>query len=408
MGLLDLLWEKDSWERFFRYKSGRTGGRKEAEALRVYIDSEGYAPVLSSIARGDHFPLPERSVINKMRSGKQRVVYTYPPAENMVLKLLTWLLIRKYDGLFERNLWSFRPGRGAKDAVRLLAGTHGIGAMYGYRTDISNYFNSVDVDLLLPMLGTVVSDDPALYRFLSELLSEPCVMDRGTVRKEPKGIMAGTPLSSFYANIFLMDLDRCFAERKVLYARYSDDLILFAASLEEREEEVRFIERFLREKHLSVNPDKEFRFSPGDRWDFLGFSYQDGTVDIAEASRQKLIGKMRRKAKALRRWQMRKGLSGEKAAKAFVRAFNRKLFEETEDHELTWARWYFPVINTAASLAEIDHYAQDCIRYLSSGKRTKARFNVRYAEMKELGYRNLVHEYYAGLKRSVDNEGVRA
>ena len=41
-----------------------------------------------------------------------------------------------------------------------------------------------------------------------------------------------------------------------------------------------------------------------------------------------------------------------------------------------------------------DLYAQDCLRYLLSGKRTKARFNVRYEDLKALGYRSLVNAYY--------------
>ena len=118
-------------------------------------------------------------------------------------------------------------------------------------------------------------------------------------------------------------------------------------------------------------------------------------------SGRKLRAKMRRKTRALRRWQMRKGLSGEKAAKAFIRAFNRKLFEQTEDHDLTWARWYFPVISTTDSLKKIDRYAQDCIRYLMSGTRTKGRFRIRYEDIRTLGYRNLVHEYYQGRENMV-------
>ena len=43
----------------------------------------------------------------------------------------------------------------------------------------------------------------------------------------------------------------------------------------------------------------------------------------------------------------------------------------------------------------IDRYAQDCLRVLMSGQRTKGRFNVRYEDLKKLGYRSLVHEYYA-------------
>jgi hypothetical protein len=62
---------------------------------------------------------------------------------------------------------------------------------------------------------------------------------------------------------------------------------------------------------------------------------------------------------------------------------------------LSWSLWYFPVINTVESLREIDRYAQDCLRFLISGRRTKARYNVRYDDLKQLGYRSLVHEYYS-------------
>ena len=39
-------------------------------------------------------------------------------------------------------------------------------------------------------------------------------------------------------------------------------------------------------------------------------------------------------------------------------------------------------------------YVQDCLRTLVSGKRTKGRYQVRYDELKALGYRSLVHAYY--------------
>ena len=83
---------------------------------------------------------------------------------------------------------------------------------------------------------------------------------------------------------------------------------------------------------------------------------------------------------------------------AFIRIFNSKLFEhradEMSDNELTWSKWYFPVINTDRSLKAIDHYAQECVRYLVSGTRGKARYRVSYEDMKALGLRSLVGEYY--------------
>ncbi len=447
--LLDSLQDENVWQRYLEYKQSRSMDKGLLKDLQGFIENREYLPVTDGICAGSPFALPRKAVINKLSTKKQRTVYTYPRPENYVLKLLTFLLLRKYDYIFCPCLYSFRPGTGAKDAIRWLSSRRGISQMYCYKADIHDYFNSVDVSLLLPMLRNTLLDDPELFGFLESLLLEPDVID-GTARwskdgaqacriiQESKGIMAGTPLASFYANIYLWGMDNWFYEQRIPYARYSDDIIVFAHTEEELERYIAFIHSFLADMHLTMNPDKELRSAPGEAWIFLGVKYQDGTVDIAPASLLKLKHKMRRKARALKRWQERKGLPGDRAAKAFIKVFNRKLFDrgpqaqdpqkdgETpeavtqvqpaftglepeqsisghtrpepeqsiSDHELSWCRWYFPVINTAESLAEIDHYAQECIRWLMTGTRTKARYNARYQDLKALGYRSLVNEYY--------------
>ena len=37
---------------------------------------------------------------------------------------------------------------------------------------------------------------------------------------------------------------------------------------------------------------------------------------------------------------------------------------------------------------------QQYIRYLSTGRHTKTNYRVRYDDLKALGYRSLVHEFY--------------
>ena len=394
MSLLDLLSQPTCWEDFYQYKTSLACPKAFAVTLRKFIDRQTYLPVCEAIARGDRFPLPRRAVISKMNSRKKRIVYTYPDPENTVLKLLTYLLLRNYDGIFSPGLYSFRPRRSAKDAVRALSRVPRIGEMYAYKVDISNYFNSVPIVRLLPMLQEITAEDPVLYAFLAQLLTEPEVLDGDRTVTENKGIMAGTPLSAFYANVYLRDLDRYFAGLGVPYARYSDDIILFAPSREEAEIHAAFIRDYLARCGLAVNPDKEQFTAPEEGWTFLGFICRDGVYDIAPATVQKLKAKMRRKTRALHRWQRRSGASPERAAAAFIRVFNRKLMEGGADNELTWSHWFFSVISTADSLRAIDRYAQDCIRYLLQGTRTKARFNARYEDLKKLGYRSLVHAYY--------------
>lgn len=394
MSLTDKLFDKSTWERFYAYKSSLKCSKRFKKELREYIDSEKFLSYESAVRSLEGIPLPSKSVISKMSSQKKRTVYKYPYDFNMILKLLTYLTLRKYDHIYSPDLYSFRPGICAKDAIMSICRTEDLHKLYSYKIDVSNYFNSIPVDLICEELDKTITDDLPLLNFMKSLLCEPYVLFEGEKITEQKGIMANSPIASFYANLYLKDLDEWFGSRGILYARYSDDIIVFAKSEDEIEQYKKVILDTLKDKGLSVNPDKEFYGRPEDGFTFLGVEVKNGDIDIAPASVVKLKGKMRRKARALERWRRRENLDGTKAASAFIRIFNHKLLEVNDDSDLTWSLWFFPVITTSKSLHEIDLYAQELIRYLISGTHTKSRFNVRYDTLKELGYRSLVNEYY--------------
>lgn len=394
MPLLELLSEESAWKRYYHYKTSLVCRSPFEKELSQFIRERSYLDVCENIRRHFTFPLPSKAVINKSNSEKKRVVYLYPRKETIVLKLLTFLLIRRYDDVFSDNLYSFRPDHSAKNAVSRLVSMNRVSRMYFYKADISNYFNSVPIPQFLPILEDTLQDDPMLFTFLRSLLTEPNVLDKGKVIQEQKGIMAGVPLSSLYANLYLKDMDQWFLSRRIPYARYSDDIILFAETEEETRRYAETVRSFLAQKGLSLNPQKELLGTPDTPRIFLGFSFTQDKTDIAPQTIKKQKAKMRRKTKALRRWQQRNDLERKKAAAAFIRIFNRKLLESPQDHELTWSYWFFSAINTTESLQQLDHYAQECIRYLISSRRTKSRFRVRYQDIKKLGYKSLVHEYW--------------
>lgn len=395
MSLTDKLFEKSSWERFYAYKAGLRCSKRFKKELREFIDSEAYMQYEQQIRTLTDLPIPAKSVISKMSSQKKRTVYKYPYNFNMILKLLTYLTLRKYDHIYANNLYSFRPGVCAKDAIMAICRAKDIRSMYSYKIDVSDYFNSIPVGRICEALDNTITDDDKLLALMKTLLQEERVRSGEDIITEQKGIMAGTPIASFYANLYLKELDEHFREQGVLYARYSDDIIVFAHSENELTTYKNTILEHLKNKGLTVNPDKEVFASPEDGFTFLGVQVKNGDIDIAPASVTKLKQKMRRKARALDRWYHREGLDGTKAAAAFIRIFNHKLLEVNEDSDLTWSLWFFPVITTTKSLHEIDLYAQDLLRFLISGKHTKSRYNVRYEDLKELGYRSLVNEYYS-------------
>ena len=395
--MLEILSDPEKWLAFFRQKT--EGGhlyKTEEDDLRRFIENGEYRAVAGDLQAGAPLPYPRAAIICKHHTGKKRTVFLFPREVNYALKLLAWGL-RRYDGVFSPRLFSFRRGTDVHQAIRSLLQVRGLGDMYAYKADIHDYFNSVDVEKLLPMLRQILKDDAPLYGFLAGMLRCPYALQDGQPVRMRKGIMAGMPLSAFLANVYLMPLDSAMEASGLVYARYSDDIIIFAPGEAALEDGIRRIHAILKERGLEINPDKEARIRPREPWTFLGFTCSGGKVDVAEASVRKLKAKMRRKTRALMRWRIRNNKDGGKAARAFIRRFNQKLYGSPRRGELTWARWYFPLLNTDRSLRALDHYMQDCIRYLATGTRGKQRFSLRYETMKQWGYRPLVHAYYTGL-----------
>ena len=151
---------------------------------------------------------------------------------------------------------------------------------------------------------------------------------------------------------------------------------------------------FLRKYRLEINPAKEKIYSPDEAYEFLGFKCHGLDIDISEATKKKMKGKIKRATKSLMRWKNKNHIDSEKAMKGLINHFNRVFFENDDTETLTWSRWFFPVINQIDGLKEIDHYLQQNIRYLSTGKHNKTNYKTNYAQLKQLGYRSLVNEYY--------------
>lgn len=388
------LTQQEVWEEFlaYRLRKGRFNWHefKEADA---FVEDQKYLAVAQRLAQGKSLGIPQKKIVNKMGTGKKRVVYSYPPEEMTTLKLIAHLLY-KYDDCFAPNCYAFRRGFKAHDAIRSINKAIRNQAVWAYKLDIHNYFNSIPIERLLPLLADILADDPLLYRFFETMLTDNRAIYNGQIIEEAHGVMAGTPTSPFLADVYLNEIDHHFADSNIVYARYSDDIILFANDKETLEKHRVTLLHFMEQYHLEINHDKEKIFTPDEAYEFLGFMCHGRNIDISEATRQKMKGKIKRKARSLMRWRGKYDIKAEYAMKGLINYFNHKCFESDEPDTLNWSRWFFPIINQTEGLKEIDHYLQQNIRFLSTGKHTKTNYRVDYEKLKTLGYRSLVNEFY--------------
>ena len=392
MDILKSLLNKETWEEFLRYKKERAHlDRGEEDAWRSFIDDEKYLQMPES----GELPLPVRAEINKSGSSKKRVIYSYPEPFNSILKGITFLLYR-YDSEFADSCYAFRRNRSVGDALRRLLEDNGEGGLWCLKLDISDYFNSIDIDMLLEKMGFLKKEDEGLFTLFSEMLKEErVVLPDGSIISEKHGAMAGIPVAPFFANVYLSDVDRMMQNEK--YFRYSDDILILAESAEKLEEKKQRLITALWEHRLTLNEKKLHVYKPGEVVEFLGFGICAETVDLSEATKKKLKNKIRRKARALHRWSSKKGLPGERAAKGFIRAINRKLYS-ADEKAFSWSRWFFPYLTTDKSLKELDAYMLQFIRYAVTGRHYKGNYRISYEEIKEWGYRSLVHEWWESIR----------
>lgn len=393
--IIGQLASQEVWEKFLAYRlvKGRLNWH-EFEREDEMIEREEYLPLVNDIIAGSCLSIPHKKIINKMGTGKKRVVYTYTPGEMSVLKVLAYLLY-KYDDEFSPNCYAFRRGLKATDAVLKVYDRVRNKGLWAYKLDISNYFNSISVPILLEKLSSLLSDDSMLYDFLAQLLSDNRTEYNGEIITEARGAMAGVPIASFLANVYLMDVDYYFHQYDIIYARYSDDIIVFAEDYDRLLEYQAKINEFLCAHELEINPLKQRVFRPGEPYEFLGFKCSDDGIDISDSGVEKMKGKIRRKMRSVLRWKQRNKISDHKAMYRFIDYFNRKFFDDSASGSLNWSRWYFPIINLTDGMHEIDHYLQQCIRVLSTGRHAKANYKVEYEFLKSLGYKTLVNEYYS-------------
>ena len=391
--MLELLLNKESWESFLKSKVDNLFlSNYEKKQYKDFILTDKYLEICIPLSKGEYsFSVPKKHVISKHSSSKRRVVYTYSKEEMIVMKYISFLMY-KYDYLFSDNLYSFRKQTGVRKAITRLSHTRKVKNLYGYKLDISNYFNSVDIPIFLNELKGVVDLD--VYQLYKQIYEDVRVLFKKKIIHENKGAMAGVPLSSFSANFYIKDIDHFFEKEKVLYFRYADDIIFFTNSKEKRDYYIQILKDKLSEKKLSVNSDKESYIEPHQYFEFLGFGFNNHEIDLSKHSVKKMKAKIRRRARKLYRWKNEKGLTSENALVAFNRKMNRKFYSKNSD-ETSWSFWYFPLINTSKSLKEIDLYLQQEERYLFTGRHTKKNYKLcPYSKLKEYSYRPLVNEYY--------------
>lgn len=400
MSFYQFIQEESSWKEFLEEQENKEFPDNRAiKQISKIVESKSYTQFNEEFFK--NFKLAKVKRIKKYNTKKVRIVYVYPGKWRISLKMMAFYILKKYNNKFARNSIAYTKGKSPKTAFSIFKSFRIKKSDVIYKNDFSNYFNSIDIDLLEDKLKVFLKDDMDLCDCIMGLLREPHVVDKGKVVVDNhKGVMAGSPISGILANIFMHDIDKKMLKKRYKYIRYADDTLIIGKKA------LDFFKTEIEKLNISFNPKKEEIFNIETGITFLGFKHIGKTIDISDGALKKMKSRFKRRAKWYRIWMKKRKVKKEVTIKDYIKKINYKLYSQQED-SINWSRWYLPNINTIESIKYLDQYFISCIRYLDSGTWTKGKafYRLSYNDIKGFGFKSLVNEYYKiKLDKKVQNK----
>lgn len=275
----EFQWLKKSFYAASKSKQNRLAIMK----LSVNLEKNLFA-IQSELREGTYQFGPYRSFW--VEEPKKRLIESARFRDRIVHHAIHSVLEPIFDAQFYYHSYACRTGRGSHEAVITLQNwmRHAPSAFY-LKCDIKKYFQSVDRNILLNILGKTIKDERLL-----ELL------ERLIMTGPSSGIPIGNLTSQLFANLYLNELDQ-FLKRKLRikkYIRYMDDFVMLIPTKDEALLLRNICQDFLKTNlNLELSPHKVQIDSVKNGISFLGFQIFPNRLHLRNAN----FRRMRRKIK---------------------------------------------------------------------------------------------------------------
>lgn len=264
------------------FKKAKKGKTKKIYVIEFERDLEANLSLLQKeLLDQTYFPNPLKSFI--IRDPKTRKIHASAFVDRIVHHAIINILEPIFERVFIYDSYASRKNKGTHKAIERFKGfmrkvsrngkliknalNKNMIEGYVFKADIKHYFEEVNHDILIKIIGSKIDDkktidliDKILKNFDSEVLG--------------KGMPLGNLTSQFFANVYLNKLDYFikYKLRVKYYIRYVDDFVILHKSKKRLEYLKRQIDEFLKkELELELHPQKSKVLALRNGITFLGY-----------------------------------------------------------------------------------------------------------------------------------------
>ena len=267
---------QQAWQRVRANKGAAGVDGMTIDAFPAWAKSGKWETVANELKAGYYHPSPVKRVEIDKPDGGKRQLGIPTVVDRVIQQAIAQVLTPIFDPQFSNNSFGFRPHRNGQQAVKQVQNIIKTGRRITVDVDLSKFFDRVNHDRLMTLLGYRVKDK-ALLRLIKRYLRAG-VIDNQLYSESREGVPQGGPLSPLLANIMLDPLDKELEKRGHPFVRYADDFTILVKSQRAGERVLRSISQFLQSRlKLVVNTTKS-QVVKASQCKFLGFTFQRGRI----------------------------------------------------------------------------------------------------------------------------------